>query len=124
MKTDIEKYQQVCTDAGVQYIDTDGQFVFFQDVITKERLQIKKENFSNPKIQAVVTVYRRRYPKHIELHSDIADAVNFLTRKYYNVPPRAIADAALAATLVIQNYLNQETLTQTIDDERLEDVHA
>lgn len=116
MKSEIEKIQEVCTDAGVQYVDHDGQYVFFQDVITKERLSIKKENFSNPKIQAVVTVHRRRYPKHVEMHSDFADAIDFLTKKYYNVPPRATADAALAATLVIQNYLNQETLPRPIEE--------
>ncbi|MBI2427509.1 MAG: hypothetical protein HYV29_01680 [Ignavibacteriales bacterium] len=123
MKSEIEKIQEVCTEAGVQFIDTDGQFVFFQDIITKERLSITREKFTSPKIQAVVTVHRRRYPKHVEMHSDFADAINFLAKKYYNVPPRAIADAALAATLVIQNYLNQETLPQSIDEEQQEE-HA
>lgn len=107
MKT-LEQYQEVCTDAGVQFIEADGQFVFFQDVITKERLFVEKSKFDNPRVQAVVAVARRKYPKDIEMLSDFTDAIRFLTNKYHVVPSRTIADAATAAALVITQFINQQ----------------
>jgi hypothetical protein len=105
MKSETEHYQKVCTDAGVQFIEADGQFVFFQDVITKEKLSVEKAKFNNPSVQAIVTTARRKYPKDIEMLSDFTDAIRFLTNKYYVVPPRTIGDAALAATLVVQQFI-------------------
>lgn len=108
MKSQKEKYEKVCTDAGVQFVDSDGQFVFFLDTITKQTLSVKKEEFSNPIVQAVVTVHRRKYPKHISLHADIADAIRFLSKKYYTIPPRVISDSALAATVEIQKFITEQ----------------
>ena len=108
MKTELEKYQKICTTAGVQFIEADGQFVFFQDVITKETLSVEKEKFNNPRVQAVVTTARRKYPKHIHILSDFTDAIRFIVSKFYTLPPRVIGDAALAAALVIQQFVDEQ----------------
>jgi hypothetical protein len=86
MKSETEHYQKVCTDAGVQFIEADGQFVFFQDVITKEKLKVEVKKFNNQRAQAEVALRRKKYPKDIEMLSDFTDA-------------------ALAATLVVQQFI-------------------
>ncbi|MDP1675690.1 MAG: hypothetical protein Q8L88_02400 [Bacteroidota bacterium] len=119
MKSETEHYQKVCTDAGVQFIEADGQFVFFQDVITKEKLSVEKTKFNNPRVQAIVTTARRKYPKDIEMLSDFTDAIRFLTNKYYMVPPRTIGDAALAATLVVQQFINEQKIISGESNEKI-----
>lgn len=108
MRNDNEKYEKICTDAGVLFIEANGQLVFFQDVITKETLSVEKEKFNNPRVQAVVAVARKKYPKDLEMLSDFTDAIRFLTNKYHVVPSRTIADAATAAALVITQFINQQ----------------
>ena len=108
MHMESDRYEKICTEAGVQFIEADGQFVFFQDVITKEQLQVECAKFNNPRVQAVVAFARRKYPKDIEMTSDFTDAIRFLTNKYYMVPPRIISDAATAAALVIQQHIKSE----------------
>jgi hypothetical protein len=103
-----EKYQQICTEAGVAFIEADGQYVFFQDTITKERLSVEKSKINNPRVQAIVAVARRKYPKDLEMVSDFTDAIRFLTNKYHVVPPRTISDAAVAAAVVITQFVNEQ----------------
>lgn len=107
MKSEVEKIQEVCTDAGVQFIESDGQFVFFRDNVTKEQAKVKIEEFTNARVQSKVRVIRKKYSKDVDMLSDFRDAINFLTKKYFLVPSRAIDEAAQAATITIQQYVNE-----------------
>lgn len=108
MRTDIDRFQEICTEAGVAFIEADGQFVFFQDEITRERLQVERTKINNPRVQAIVAAARRKYPRDLEMTSDFTDAIRFLTNKYHVVPHRVVSDAAVAAALVITQYIKSE----------------
>lgn len=115
MKTETEEYQTVCEQAGVIYGDiqnipgiSDGeQLVLFTDPITKSTLALEKKNFTNEKVQAKITVHRRRYPKDIEMTAYMIDAIDFIVKKYHVVPKSVITEAANNAAITIQRHINE-----------------
>ncbi len=105
------KIKKICDDAGVRFDGLqegkNGQLIIFTDLLTGSTLAIEKEKFSNPAVQARVTRSRRDYPEEIQMQSDFMDAIRFITRKK-TLPANVIMNAAIAATVVVSNYLKEE----------------
>jgi len=105
-----DKIKKICVDAGVKYEGiqegANGQLVLFTDMLTGSTLAVDKKNFSNPAVQAKVTVHRKKYPEELQMQSDIMDAIRFITRTK-TLPPGVLMNASIAATLVITNYLKE-----------------
>lgn len=105
-----DKIKKVCDDAGVHYEGIqegpNGQMVLFTDMLTGSTLAVDKKKFSNPAVQAKVTVHRKKYPEELQMQSDILDAIKFITRKK-TLPVGILMKASIAAVVPIKEYLQE-----------------
>lgn len=109
----IEEIVSICETAGVRYdgvqfrdLPEEKQMILFTDPLTKSTLALPALGFTGPKLQAKITHHRSRYPKDFEMPMYFSDAINFIVKKYHDVPKLVIDDAANAAVNVIHNYLS------------------
>jgi hypothetical protein len=107
-----EHLKQVCDTAGVLYVGLQdgphGQIVLFNDAITGSTLAVDKKDCCNAKIQARVTVHRKKYGDAVTYLSDTFDAIKFITRKKI-IPRGVLMSAAKAATDIVMKHLKEET---------------
>lgn len=105
-----DKIKEICSDAGVRYEGIqempDGQMVLFTDMLTGSTLAVDKKKFSNPAVQAKLTVHRKKFPEELQMQSDIMDAIRFITRKK-TLPTGVLMKASIAATVPIKEYLQE-----------------